>query len=259
MNALVGWKKNIDTAALTADSQAGALGVSKLKSQTVADVYRSGDENIGLVADFRESIDLNATMLAGVNSTQVRRRVRVSDTDTTGKAGELYDSGWADAGSNDFDGRRGFFLHVLPSTVTGRYLRVDLEDQQGKASNLEAGRWWAGTVIQPDVNFEYGWGLGVRDLSQQRQGPGGQVFVTDRPKQQTITVRFTALTPSEVRDLADALAYDVGLNSDFLLVPNVEEGKVALDAVWGYLETLRNRSEPNFQRFSYRLTVVERK
>lgn len=256
----IGWDKNIDSASLTADNPAATkLSVNNLKSPDVAEPFRSSNTSIGIVADFGQSIDLNATMLAGLNTTAIEYRIRLSDTDSTGKSGEIFDSTLTVATGKEFDKVHGLFVYLFDQTYTGQYLRIDINDTAGNINNLEAGRWWAGKAFIPNKSFRYGWSLGVRDNSQQRQSPGGQIKVNKRPQQQTIEVNFASLNEGEVNEFVDTLLTEVGLYSDLLIVPDGVQDRRAYESIWGYLEDLRNRSHRTLRKYSFRMTVVERK
>lgn len=253
-NARIGWEKNIDTAALKADTQVGSLPVGNMKQGDVARIWRAKDNDTYIVADFGQDINIAGTMLAGTNLTSnATRRVRVS-TESSGNSasGDAHDSGTANANMSS----TGLFGYLLPETVSGRYLRVDLADSS--ISRIEAGRWWAGDFLTPDTGVSFGFSKSWVENTQRSETPGGQTHVDRGRQRRTQNPEFSFLNDSEANEF-DALIRDIGLFSDLWFVWTLDNTTISRDSLWGMLRDTFSTSRPDVVRSRVRLSLIERK
>lgn len=253
--ARIGWEKRIDTAVLTASAQAAGLGPARLQSADLADAWNAGTDSAWLLADFGAPVELDGTMLAGVNLTAAAtRRIRVSTADATGAAGDALDTGDGPAG---VDPHYGLLVAPFAERVTGRYLRIDLAD--ASLAELKAGRWWAGRLVAPARNFGFDWRRTVAEATARTETPGGQTHARRRPQRRGFALTFGFLTAAESETFAEALQRDVGLHDDLLVILDPDSASLGRDSLWGELAALDDVSNHRFNRFRFLLRVIERK
>jgi hypothetical protein len=244
------------TTLVTASSERDTLPALYLKHPHVARPWRTLEvASAWVLADFGATQSIGWTALAGLNLTAVSTvRVRLSTVDATGEAGDAYDSGVLDPSGVTPAYR--LFAHLLPGSPSGRYLRVDLAD--AALSYIEAGRWWAGTLLQPERSYTYGNRRHARDLGERNLSEGGQAWVTDRGKYRGFTLEFPSFTKEENDEHLEQIQLQHGLGDDIMLMRNPDSTNLGRDTVVGILESAQDVSNPHFQRYTLALTVYER-
>jgi hypothetical protein len=113
-----------DAATLSAvGAVAASLPLENLQTQRPSQVCRWTDnDGVGLVADLGDSYAVRLVALLAQNGTvDIKRRVRLADTEANLTAAPLYDSGLA----TQADPR--LFVDVF-AAVTCRWVRIDLSD-----------------------------------------------------------------------------------------------------------------------------------
>ncbi len=254
-NVQIGWAKPLDAALLTASAAIAGLGVNRLKTQDVVDIWNAGASSVWLLADFGQAVDLDGTALIGTNLTaSATRRIRVSTSDATGVAGDALDTGTVSAG---VDPAFGMVVATFGQRVTGRYLRLDLAD--AGLTEITAGRWWAGTLFSPAVNIGFGWKRLLLDTTERNETPGGQSHANRRPQRRGFEMTFDFMSDAESAAFAEAMQREIGLWSDALGILNPESPNPGRDTVWGELGGIEDVSNPHFDRYRFLMRIIERK
>lgn len=180
-----------DIGTLTTDSAVVGLPVTELQDPQPARAYRAGANSCYLLLDMLASYAINFVGLFGFEGTAaITRRTRVSTVDSTGAAGDGGDSGTATASvSTTFQQ----LLHFLPSTYTGRYVRLDLADSVPP----EAGRLVIGALTTPTRGFQFPADFTAEDLSRVQETVRGNAFVDVGPVRRIMDFTLPALTEAE--------------------------------------------------------------
>lgn len=253
----IGYADRIVAATVTASSQVSTLPATHLQHPHVSRVWRTGAAvtSAYILADLGASYAIGWTAVAGLNlSATGTVRVRLSTVDTTGAAGNAYDSGVISPGGVDPAYR--LFAHLLPSSPTGRYLRLDFDD--ATLDYIEAGRWWAGTALRAARSHDYGLRRVAQDLGARTVAETGQVWVEERGKRRGVQLEFNGLNQEEFEEHLEVLQRTHGLGDDMMVMLNDETTNVGRDTYIGTVESPLDLSLPSFRRWSLGLTVYER-
>ncbi len=258
-NAYLGAPNLFDfAAAIGAGSQIQSLPVQNLRDPRVVRPWRGavGVTTTYLLADNGAAKELQATALLGTNLTaNATFRVRVSASDQTGVAGDLYDSGTIAAGQVDPAYRA--FVHSLPAPVSGRYVRLDITDTN--LSYLEAGRWFFGPVFQPGINIQFGLLRNQNDPSKLTESLNGQVFVDRKDKRRSWRINFDFLTEQEALTGLAEIDRLVSITDDVLFVLDPDSTNLGRDSIWGLLSQQSGLTHSNQDTFQQSYTITERK
>jgi hypothetical protein len=220
----------IDSATLSASSTSPGFAVANLAEDDIKQTWRasSGSASAWILADLLASVSLGMVALVNTNlglATSVQ--VRLSTTDATGVSGNAYNSGAISAAC---DPAYRLFVHVPPSTVTGRYLRID-----ATINTFEAGRWVAGPRFQPSRNLSFGVEDTFQDHSRITQSLSGVRWIDREEIQRGVRGTFNGLNIAEARDELREINRVLGVNRDFLMLRDADSTNKGRDSLWGYL------------------------
>jgi len=255
-NALIGFQNRVNFGdSLTTTDQLNSLPVDHLLDPRLARVWRTGTATTAaIILDNGSAKTIQLVGLMVTNATaSATFRLRVSDSDPTGSAGEIYDDTIA---AGVVDPIYKTFVHVLASEVTGRYVRLDITD--ATLTFIEAGRWFVGPFWQPALNVNFGFKQGYVDPSNLDTSVGGQVFIDRKPKARRWVFTFGDLTDAE--SLAGVEEID-RLNStteDVLFVLDSASSNLGRGSIWGLLSGQSGVSTPSHDRNQASYTLTER-
>lgn len=149
-------------------------------------------------------------------------------------------------------------FHVLPASVRGRYVRIELSDTANAAGYLEAGRLVVAPAWQPSVNLQYGWSIEQVDDSRSVKSRGGQTYVDQRPKYRRLTFTLDHLEADEMFGNAYELERLKGKGGDVLVVLDPEDSKHRhRHSVYGLLAQTTPVSNAYAGRFAKEFVVEE--
>lgn len=178
-------------------------------------------------------------------------RVRLSSVDTTGAAGDAYDTTATIGAVRE---EYGALVVLLETPVSAVAVRVDLSEPDAEA--VMAGRLIVGRRVKPSINFSFGWAYGWADLSRRRSSAAGLTFVDREDRVRTLNLSFDWLTSGERWGVAHDIDRVCGTSRDILIITNQASTELDRDTVWGLL----NDQSPPVQPFrgvykkSYQLT-----
>lgn len=87
---------------------------------------------------------------------------------------------------------------LLPADLTARYVTFEFSDTGNTAGHLDIGYLYAGPVLRPAVNPEYGnWSDGWIDGSTSTRSPGNDLWSSARGRYKTVQLTLGALTQAE--------------------------------------------------------------
>lgn len=230
-NACFAYTNRADSATISGSSQAVDAPLLRLKNKHVARhwVGKNGTTEY-ITVDLGSSIAWDTLALLGTNlGATATTRVRASNSDSSGQAGEIYDSGSA-AGRIDAD--YGALIILRTSSTASRYVRIDLS--QGGLTRIEAGRLFIGLRTQVSINFSPSWSREWSDPTRKTEGVGGQTFDDVLDTYRVVDVTFGFLTEAERNGFVETMDRDLGVHGDFLFIEDPDSTNLGRDSVWGF-------------------------
>lgn len=168
--------------------------------------------------------------LFGLNLTSAgTTRIRVSSVDSSGLAGNVYDSGSVIGAVDPNTAAYANLIKLLPTVVSG-YVRIDLTEPG--ASYIEAGRLFVGGRTQFDVNFGWGWTEQWEDMSRETESRGGQTYIDANVSRRKWSLQFGFMNDTE-REMVRQLDRINGIKTDFLMIGNPASSNLGRDSIWG--------------------------
>lgn len=194
MTSFVAYKNFASASVITADTAYPTLPASMMLSDHIAQKWRSQTVPTGFVVALDETKDIDVVALFGCNGTEdVTFRVRIGDDPAF--ATSNYDSGVMDVSTGFYCVENGQFVQILDAPVSGRYVRLDIED--ANLAYFQCGRLFVSEGVRPGINFTYGASIGFGTLSRRSQSRGGQIFTDVGEDFPIVTVSFPALSDDE--------------------------------------------------------------
>jgi hypothetical protein len=212
------WVNHVDAAVLAASSQSPGLPVGNLQLIGLKPVWRSaGMTTVWLTAALPASRPIGVLGVFGCNASDAAVwRWRLSST--ADHTGDLYDTGEVEMNRALILGKRGQAVHLLSDgAITAQFLKLDLID--GGLSYLEAGKLWAGELIQFERNFSYGQAPKVGDDSVTTPSFGGVDYTDVRAQYMTDSFTLPALTEDELQQKIQDLDWRSGTAGNVLWLP----------------------------------------
>lgn len=180
-------------------------------------------------------------------------RLRISSADSTGVAGDVYDSS---ALTGLVDPNYGYAPFLLPSPVSGRYLRLGFSD--ASLSAIELGRMFIGLRTQFTYNFDYGWSIQRVDRSTRTKTRAGQTQVFRDNAYRTFDLPMNFVAPADRYGLIEAMDIACGQNTDILMITDPMSSNLGRDSIWGLVSDLTAIIQPNLAVFTKDYKIEER-
>jgi len=236
MSAALGWDNLSDPpATLTASGAVTLAPVSLLQNVHVGRKWRHNATATFVVADLGSLMNVDTVMLAGVSGEAPTFRVRYSTVDSTGAAGNAFDSG-SISGLPYFDPDYGLFVHLKSTPASCRYVRVDISE--AAVSFIEAGRLFVSEREAFTTNMQTPWSRSAVKAAVDTVGVGGQTYTDFRLGHWRTQAAFQFITETERNDFIEAIGLAlVNLGRiDMLWISDTASTNLARDCIWGYLE-----------------------
>lgn len=250
------YQNRAEGATASASSSNAGTAASQLVTPNRRKVWRavSGINPVSFTLDLGAAYDIDVVAVLETNLTAAgTRRVRLSNASNFSPT--TYDS-TAEAPAEELNTTYKQLVHLLPSTVTSRYIKVDLDD--AAVSYHEAGLAIAGALTQVGRNYKDGWSWLARDLSEVAQSVGGATYVSRRPILRGLDLLFESLTHAEGRGLATNIATINGNSRPILVVLDPASTDLGRDTIWGLPEGELAVVFSNSAVSALRLRVFER-
>lgn len=119
-----------------------------------------------------------------------------------------------------------FYKH--PTTVLGRYVRIDISDPGNPAGYVQVGRFMAGDAFSPQRNMSMGVEIGIVDESRKSYSVGNQVYSDRKPPRRRIACNFEVIAESEAFGQIYDLMLEVGVSGVVLIVYDPEDNEAIL-------------------------------
>ncbi len=253
---LIAWDNLADSAALSASSeQASAPGANvQIVHLSRKWVAVEGVNSASLVFDMGSSVACGILAVLGANLTATATlRLRASDADSTGAAGDKYDSTLINAGAK---AGYGAAYHWF-AAATARYWRLDLAD--ASVTTLEVGRIFLGPKWTPADNQSYGWQVTPLDESKVTESYGHQSFADERPQRRLLEFGLDWHTEAEMYGNAFAMARSAGITKDVLAVHDTAgAGYLSEQSVFGLCTAAQPLINANFGIYRQKFSIKER-
>lgn len=201
--ALIATPALSDAATLYASEEASTdLAATNLQILPLSEKWRDDDlATVYMEADLGSAKTINLLALLGTNaSSAATYRVRGATSQANLTAAPGYDSGagqthWPQNNLGEWDETS--LIHVIATTETYRWWRIDISDAANPDGYYQAGRLYVAAAWQPSTGFAFGAGWQWTSDSTVRRSLGGKTWVDERASRRIATLRIPGLTVSE--------------------------------------------------------------
>ncbi|PHV27267.1 hypothetical protein CSQ93_15370 [Janthinobacterium sp. BJB426] len=263
-----------DRAALTASSQAGALGPANLQREGKHDVLRSLGLALTITATWPTPEIIGGVALPFCNLTPTATiRVRgyvepgdaVSDFDTGAVPAceyarlGMWNWGALPLGVNAFSYGGGTYGRSWFQMRSVKKLVIDLADPDNPAGYIDAARLVAGAWWSPEHNASYGASVTPADTSNQYRNGAGEQKVERGALYRKLSISLDYLTPLDRAELWRIVRGN-GLSHPLFVSLFPDNDDVELEQthqVYGRLANLAAITTPSFQAYATTIEVEE--
>ena len=249
-NAAAVYDNLADDATISASTQVLLTPVANLQNPHIARKWRSTSTADYFVADLLALTSIDTVSVIGLTATTIR--IRISSVDSSGSAGDLYDSGVVAIDQDYLQ-----YIAVLGAPVSGRYVRVDLANSV--EAYVEAGRAVIGLRTAYTYNFGFNWQRAYVDPSIRTKTRGGQTQVSNENTYRTLDVTFEWVTVEQRNGFVETIDRVNGLKTDILFMTDTASTNMARDSVWGLITDLTPVTQPFFDIYSKQYKIEERR
>lgn len=249
-NAYIAYENLADDAVtLTASSSELLLPISNILVPHIARKWRgtSGATDSFLI-DLGAITAIDTMAVLGITGQQIQ--FRVSAVDITGVAGEIYDSGVTSVDQNYLSS-----ICIIPASVSGRYIRVDITTT---GDYVEAGRVFVGSRTQFAYNYVKGWQRLWTDRSTKSKTRGGQTQVFADNTFRSIDVTFDFLSQNDRDGFIETIDRVNATKTDILFVTNPDSTNLSRDSIWGLISGMTPVVQQYVGAFSKQYMIEER-
>lgn len=252
-NAAVAFDNLADDADVTVSSEQILLPASNLQQADIAVKWRSAEAGAGaVVADLGAMTSIDTVALIGTTmSAAGEARVRYAAADSSGQAGDVYDSGWTAVDETYHQ-----MIDLRAAVASARYVRVDLRDPG--AAYIEAGRLFIGRRNGFAINFDYNWAITTLDRSIVGKTRGGQTMVWRDSIYRTIELTVSQLSEADRYGFVETIERQAAQKNDVLFILDPDSAALARDSIWGLISGATPIVNPYPDRFSKSYKIEER-
>jgi hypothetical protein len=235
-NIAAAWTNIALTATLTASSEAAGMLVTKLQQEDTKRNWRTGaTTTASVLATYSTNQSADTFFMANTNLTAAGiARVRLSSTDATGAAGDIWDSnptsvpGQVDPNYKD--------ALILASSVKSgfKYERWDLTDTS--LTYLEAGFKFTSTRTQFDYNYSWGDGRTRVDPSIYATTKGGQTKIKSRTPFWRWEIPMGWITQAQKNGAIEQINLLNGRKLPVLFIMNPASTNLGRDSIFGLIQ-----------------------
>lgn len=281
-NILLFYQNLVDTASLSASSSVGTLPVTNLADYRPTIVWRATGRTAEYVQADLGSTQFVQSVIAWNHNWTNASTIRLRVSNNSDMSSPTYDSGTVDgwpsivgAGEGGagiggaggapilsaFNQYRFYRVLLIPGSVSGRYVRLDMADPTNSAGYVQMGRLFIGSYLQPTINFQYGWKLGWKDLGLATRTDSGSVRFSKRGKHRVLELSWDYLEQGEALVSFDDIGRIVGMSRDMFAVPMPDAGtslqyRTAIYGVPTVNGPVAGVSAPAFYSFSLTLEEI---
>lgn len=236
--------ENYADAGTVSGRQVDDMPVSNLLDPHVENRWRAPSNNEPAVFDLGSAKSIDIIMLRGLTAGEnLVARIRVSSADSSGLAGDVLDTGDIENGDPYLDVEYGNLCYVLSSPLTGRYVRIDLNDPD--ADYVEAGRAHIGPLTSFTYNMSYGWQFGHVDRSTVQKSRGGQSLIWRDNCYRVLDFSLRFVTTTQRYGIVETIDRRNGRHTDVVVVTDTDSDNLARDTVHGLVSELTPVTQPD--------------
>lgn len=246
-HAIIAYGNQIDAATLSGGSWLPTLPLANLQDRRLGKLARSTDDATASTKfdlDFGGPRLIRVVGLIGHNfSADARYRIRLStaaDFSTT-----VADSGWSDVwpvaypfgtlpwgspswwsgsySAEDIAAYDASTVYIAATTVSARYMRVEIDDTTNAAGYVEFGRLFAGDGWQPIRNMAYGASVGWESRTTVQEALSGAESFDVRRSVRVARFGLEAMTESEAMAAAYEIQRSMGVSGEVLFVWDADD------------------------------------
>ena len=263
-----------DRAALTASSQAGALGPANLQRERKSAVLRSVGTALTIVATWPTPEIIGGVALPFCNLTptatiRVRGYVEPGDAAPDFDTGAvpaceyaalgMWDWGALQLGVNAFSYGGGTYARCWLQMRSVKELVIDLADPDNPAGYIEAARLVTGPYWSPEQNASYGAGVTSVDTSTQYRNGAGAQTVGRGALYRKLSLALDHMTPLDRAELWRIVRGN-GLSRPLLisLYPESDDGELEqAHQVYGRIASNSAITTPYYQAYATNIEIEE--
>lgn len=224
-------ENDVDAGVVTASSAVSSLPASNVKSFDIHNVWRATANTAHLIVDIGSVLTLEVVAAIRSNARLADTfQVRASLNDSSVTNDLTYDSG-ALPGIDPIYSK---FVHFLPSSVSYRYVRLDMTQSVApEVGRLMSGQAWTPSRQMSLVEApESLW----RDPSRRTYSLGQNVFIDAFAAQRGYRFTLRGLTDDEKISEIDELNRLRAMQKDLLICIDDDSSNLGRDSYWGLLE-----------------------
>lgn len=243
---------------ITASSQELTMPASQVLTAQPSERWRSLSNSAYLILDKGALSSADTIMLGGLTCGEnATVRLRLSTVDSTGAAGDIYDSGTIADGDPTFDVDYRTFLTLLDAPASYRYVRFDIADPD--ADYVEAGSILDGLSEMLNFNFVPGGTIQWNPRDRVEKTASGKTLIWPDNKFRSVALSFDFVEEAQRYGLFETLDRDKGVSTNILLMTDVDSTNLPRDSIFGLMtEVTPNGFTPIFGVFSKPLKIEER-
>lgn len=230
--AVFAYKNLADNGIVSVSSSLSLTPPSRLTSQfpqIVKKCRNNGENTWSVVTDLLSAQSVDLFGLFGLNlSTAAIAQFRFSSVDSSGLAGDLYDSGPV---SGLVDSKYGYLIRHLSAPVSARYARIDVAESG--VSYIEAGRNLVALSHQVGINFAPGWGRNRVDRTKNTETEDGVEYSDRRSRYRVWDLSFDFLSENEANGFVEEMNYLNCETDDVLLIYDPDSTNLGRDSIYG--------------------------
>lgn len=247
-----------DDGSVIASSQALTMPASNLLTPHPSERWRSTSNAAYVVLDKGSSLMGDTGALFGLTcGPNATIRWRASSIDSTGAAGDVFDSGVVADGDPRFDVSYASFIAQLPAPAAWRYSRFDLSDPD--ATFVEAGCILDGLSEAFVYNFVPGATFQHTDRSRISKAASGKTLVWDDDVFRTVVLSFDFINETQRYGVFERLDRVKGRKVNVLLMTDTASPNLPRDSIFGLVPAQNPIAYgPVFSIFTKQISIEER-
>ncbi len=245
-----------DAGTITASGSITQAPPSLLQNKHVGKKWQVNATSAYVVCDLGSVQSPDTLTVVGMSGASPTLRVRASTADSSGVAGDAYDSGSL---SGAWDSNYLPFVNLMTLSAPARYFRIDIAE--GGVPYIAAGRLAIGARAQFAINFQPGWERAWNDPTVKTIGRGGQTFDDLRDKYRSLNLTLDFMPEDDRWNIVEAIDLALGTSGDMLVMVDPSSSNLSRDSLWGYFDGIDPVSEPvivSDQRFRRTYKIRER-
>lgn len=274
------WPNRIDNSTLSSGSWVSGLSLNNIKDREMAVVARSTDAtnaSTKFIIDLGAEYPIRVVSLHNTNlSLTSRWKIKIG---TTSGGSERYlgsyqssfflafddpfipweSQNWWGTGNNDYIKHPFMSPIILPSTVNGRYITVEIDDTTNADGYVQIGRVFVGDGFTAKYDASFGLQDGWEDLSSVSYSESGADFVFKRRRRRYTKFSFDHLEHTTEFPRVYEMIRRLGTVEEVLYLPSTSDYQACQRT--GYLGMLSELSPIEFPYYNGRslgLNIKER-